>query len=122
MAIATIASILVFETPVFDWLTLPIAFLLEGFGGEGAAAKGFVVGVLDQFMPALVAADLDPQARFMRFLLAGLSVSQLIYLSEYGTILLRSPLPITLGDLLITFVLRTVVVTPVLLLGALLLT
>ena len=122
MAIATIASVLVFETPVFDWLALPIAWLLELFSFPEAslAGKGFLVGVLDQFMPALVASGVDSE--FTRFMLAGLSVAQLIYLSEYGMILLRSSLPISLSDLLITFALRTVVVTPVLLLGAAMLT
>ena len=122
MAIATIASVLVFETPIFDWLALPIAWLLELFSFPEAslAGKGFLVGVLDQFMPALVAGGLESE--FTRFMLAGLSVAQLIYLSEYGMILLRSSLPISLADLLVTFALRTVVVTPVLLLGAAVLT
>ena len=122
MAIATIASVLVFETPVFDWLAMPIAWLLEllAFPEAAVAGKGFLVGVLDQFMPALVAGGVESE--FTRFVLAGLSVAQLIYLSEYGMILLRSSLPISLGDLLITFALRTLLVTPVILVGAALLT
>lgn len=122
MAIATLASILVFRTPVFDWVSLPIVWVLElfSFPEAAVAGKGFLVGVLDQFMPALVASGVESE--FTRFVLAGLSVAQLVYLSEYGMILLRSPLPITLVDLLITFALRTLVVTPVLLVGAALLT
>ncbi len=122
MTIGTLASVLVFRTPVFEWLALPLVWVLELFSFPEAdvAAKGFIVGALDQFMPALVAADVD--SSFTRFVLAGLSVSQLVYLSEYGMILLRSALPITLPDLLLTFALRTVVVTPVLLAGAFLFT
>ncbi|HSG87961.1 MAG TPA: nucleoside recognition domain-containing protein [Pseudomonadales bacterium] len=117
MAIATLASIIVFRTPVFDVLAMPIGWALElgGFPEAHAAAKGFVVGLLDQFMPALVAQNLDSE--YARFVLGGLSVAQLIYFSEYGMLMLRSPLPITIGDLVITFVLRTLVVTPVIMLG-----
>jgi nucleoside recognition membrane protein YjiH len=122
MAVATLVSMLVFRTPIFDWLALPVVFLLDlfAFPEAGAAGKGFLVGALDQFMPALVAQGLESE--FARFVLAGLSVAQLVYLSEFGVILLRSSLPITLGDLFLTFVLRTLVVTPFLLLGAWLLT
>lgn len=121
MAIATTASVLVFHTPVFDVLARPVALglALLGFPEAAAAGKGFVVGALDQFMPALVAQGLESQVA--RFVLAGLSVSQLIYFSEYGMLMLRSPLPVTVLDLLLTFLLRTLVVAPVLVAGALLL-
>ncbi|MEQ8262382.1 nucleoside recognition domain-containing protein [Pseudohaliea sp.] len=118
MVVATSAAILVFHTPLFDIAARPLGHLLGAFGfpEAEAAAKGFVVGALDQFMPALVARGLDSE--FARFVLAGLSVTQLVYLSEFALLLLRSPLPITLGDLLITFLLRTIVVTPFILTGA----
>jgi nucleoside recognition membrane protein YjiH len=121
MAIATTASVLVFHTPVFDVLARPVALGLGivGFPEAEAAGKGFIVGALDQFMPALVAQGLESQVA--RFVLAGLSVSQLIYFSEYGMLMLRSPLPVTVLDLLLTFLLRTLVVAPVLVAGALLL-
>ncbi len=61
------------------------------------------------------------ESQVARFVLAGLSVSQLIYFSEYGMLMLRSPLPVTVLDLLLTFLLRTLVVAPVLVVGALLL-
>lgn len=118
MAIGTLASIIVFRTPIFDVLALPISWLLGlgGFPEAAAAGKGFLVGVLDQFMPALVAQGLESE--YARFVLAGLSVAQLIYFSEYGLLMLRSPLPITVVDLLLTFALRTVVVTPIILVAA----
>jgi nucleoside recognition membrane protein YjiH len=118
MATATVASILVFHTPVFDVLARPIGWGLGAFGFPEAAgaAKGFVVGLLDQFMPALVAAGLESE--FARFVLAGLSVTQLIYFSEVALLQLRSPLPVTVMDLIVTFFLRTVVVTPFIIAGA----
>mgnify|MGYP005843242443 CR=1 FL=1 len=118
MAFATVASIVVFHTALFDIAMWPLAQLLGalGFPEADAAAKGFAVGVLDQFMPALVASGIESE--FTRFVLAGLSVTQLVYFSEVAMLLLRSSLPITVGDLLITFLLRTVVVAPIVMLGA----
>lgn len=118
MAIATVASIVVFHTALFDTVMWPLAQLLGalGFPEADVAAKGFAVGLLDQFMPALVAQGIESE--FTRFVLAGLSVTQLVYFSEFAMLLLRSALPITIGDLVITFVLRTLVVTPIVVLGA----
>ncbi|MEM9758883.1 MAG: nucleoside recognition domain-containing protein, partial [Pseudomonadota bacterium] len=122
MTVATLASVLVFRTPVFDWLAAPLAWALQllAFPEAPLAAKGFVVGFLDQFMPAFVARGLD--AEFARFVVGGLSVAQLIYLSEYGLIVLRSRLPISFLDLVVTFAVRTLIVTPVLVAGAFLVT
>lgn len=118
MAIATAASILMFHTPLFEWLAYPIAMVLEWLQvpHAKAAAPGFLVGFLDQFIPALVAKPLDSE--FTRFILAGLSVCQLIYMAEVGVIILRSSLPISFLQLLVMFALRTVILFPVLLLFA----
>jgi nucleoside recognition membrane protein YjiH len=73
-------------------------------------------GFLDQYMPAIVAAGIDNE--FTSFVLAGLSVCQLIFMSELGVIILRSSLPLSLWELMQIFLLRTVIVLPVLILGA----
>ena len=46
-------------------------------------------------------------------MLACTSVNHLIYMSEVGVLLLRSPLPLKLGDLVAIFLLRTVITLPV---------
>ena len=118
MALATIAAVLVFHTPIFEWLGLPFIALLEvaGLPDAAAAAAALFSGFLDQFMPALAAANIENQAT--SFVLAGLAVCQLIYLSETGVIILRSSLPISLADLAAIFLLRTAIVLPVLIIGA----
>lgn len=118
MALATIAALLVFHTPIFSWLAYPFVPLLElaGLPDAGAAAPGLFSGFLDQFMPAIAAAGIDSAAT--SFVLAGLSVCQLIFMSEVGVIILRSSLPLTLRQLLGIFLLRTAIVTPVLIAGA----
>ncbi len=67
-------------------------------------------------MPAIVASGID--SNLTSFVLAGLSVCQLVFMSEFGVIVLRSSLPLTVADLLVIFLLRTVIVLPVLILGA----
>ena len=60
MALATLTAILVFHTPVFEYLAYPVYLVLEVSGLPEAkqAAPGFLIGFLDQFMPALVAQDI----------------------------------------------------------------
>jgi nucleoside recognition membrane protein YjiH len=118
LALATLAALIVFHTSAFEWLGWPFVPLLTalGFDPADAAAAALFSGFLDQFMPALAAAEID-DAR-TSFVLAGLAVCQLVFLSEVGVIILRSTLPLGLVDLLLVFLLRTAVVLPVLVVGA----
>jgi nucleoside recognition membrane protein YjiH len=118
MALATIATLLVFNTPIFEWLGYPFIALLEmaQLPDAAAAATALFSGFLDQYMPALAAAGVNSEVT--SFVLAGLSVCQLIYMSETGVIILRSSLPITITDLVVIFLLRTAIVLPVLIVGA----
>lgn len=118
LALATIAALLVFHTPIFSWLGNPFIPFLEfaRLPESATAAPALFSGFLDQYMPAIAAASIDSNAT--SFVLAGLSVSQLIFMSEVGVIILRSSLPISITDLLVIFLLRTTIVLPVLVLGA----
>jgi nucleoside recognition membrane protein YjiH len=81
-----------------------------------AASPALFAGFLDQYLPAIIAAGIDSEAT--SFVLAGLSVCQLIFMSEVGVIILRSSLPLSITDLFVIFILRTVIMLPVLILGA----
>ena len=113
MGLVVLVMILGRHTPVFGWLTLPLVPVLElmGMGNADVAAPGVLVGFLDQFLPAVMATDLDSE--LTRFVLAGLSVAQLIYMSEVGVLLLRSILPLKFTDLVLIFLQRTVILVPV---------
>lgn len=118
LAVATVATLLVFHTPVFEWLGYPFIVLLElaQLPDAATAATALFSGFLDQYMPALAAASVDSE--LTSFVLAGLAVAQLIYMSEPGVIILRSSLPINFPELIVIFLLRTAIVLPVLILGA----
>jgi nucleoside recognition membrane protein YjiH len=118
LALATLASLLTFHTPVFTWLGYPFISLMNlvGIPDAAAASPGLFSGFVDQYMPAIVAAGIGSEVT--SFVLAGLSVCQLIFMSEVGVIILRSSLPLSLWDLVVIFLLRTAIILPVLILGA----
>jgi len=88
--------------PVLTWFGLPDA---------AAAAPTFVVGFLDMFLPAAIGQGVDSE--LTRFVIAAVSLTQLIYLSEVGSLLLRSALKINILTLLMIFVLRTLLGFPI---------
>ena len=48
-----------------------------------------------------------------RFFIATMSVTQLIYMSEVGGLLLGSKIPVNFKDLLVIFLLRTLISFPI---------
>ncbi len=116
------ASLAVAEmTPFFDWLGAPFRYLLELLQVESAreAAPAMVIGFADMFLPALVAADIASDQT--RFIIAVIAVGQLIFMSEVGLLLLKSALPLNIIDLVMIFILRTLIILPIAVAGAVLL-
>ncbi len=113
LAIGTVALILAEETSLFDWLGAPFLPLLELMQVPEAAeaARTMVVGFADMFLPAILATDI--QSDMTRFIIAALSVTQLIYMSEVGALLLGSKLPVNLFEIIVIFLLRTLLTLPV---------
>lgn len=111
-----LANALLEHTLVFQWLSLPLVPAIRAMGLEAAAAPGFIIGFLDQFLVAVVASRLTDL--HTKFVLASLSVAQIIYLSNVGIMLMRSSLRVRLRDLVGIFVVRTVICTPLFLVAA----
>lgn len=114
MAFGTIALILATYTEVFVWLGKPFEPLLMVLGIPEAAeaAQTIVVGFADMFLPAILGAEMI-ESELTRFVIAAVSVTQLIYMSEVGGLLLGSKIPVNILDLLIIFILRTVIALPI---------
>ncbi|WP_257009685.1 YjiH family protein [Evansella halocellulosilytica] len=113
MAFGTIAVIIAEFTPVFTWLGTPFVPILEAMRvpEASAAAETLVVGFADMFLPAIFASGIESE--MTRFIIACVSVTQLIYLSEVGGVLLGSKIPINFKDLLIIFIERTLITLPI---------
>ncbi|OLN24217.1 hypothetical protein BTO30_02070 [Domibacillus antri] len=113
MALGTTALIIAETTPVFQWLGLPFIPLLEllqiPFARE--ASETIMIGFADMFLPAILGESIPSE--LTRFVIAALSVSQLIYMSEIGGLLLGTKIPVSFKDLLIIFLIRTLISLPI---------
>jgi nucleoside recognition membrane protein YjiH len=113
MAMGTIALIIAEYTPIFSYLGYPFIPLLEllQIPEAAAASETIVVGFADMFIPSILAASIESD--MTRFIIAAMSVTQLIYMSEVGALLLGSKIPVNLAELFVIFILRTLVTLPV---------
>ncbi|MGB1319364.1 MAG: YjiH family protein [Vibrio gallaecicus] len=113
MGMGTIALVTAEYTSVFSILGQPFIPFLEllGVPEAAAASETIVVGFADMFIPAILAASIDNE--MTRFVIAAMSVTQLIYMSEVGALLLGSKIPVNIVELFIIFILRTLITLPV---------
>ncbi|NFQ37029.1 YjiH family protein, partial [Clostridium sporogenes] len=113
MGMGTSALILAEYTPIFKWLGVPFIPILNLLKIPEAtlASQTIIVGFADMFLPSVIGGAII-QSEMTRFIIACLSVTQLIYISEVGGLLLGSKIPITLKDLFIIFLERTLVTLP----------
>ncbi|MGL6215450.1 YjiH family protein [Billgrantia desiderata] len=112
-AIGTVALILAEFTPLFTWLSYPMVPVLEllRIPEAQAAAPATLVGFADMFLPAVLATNIESE--LTRFVIACLSLTQLIYMSEIGALLLKSKIPLKLWELVAIFLLRTAITLPI---------
>ncbi|MFA0540716.1 YjiH family protein [Vibrio sp. 10N.222.52.B7] len=113
MGLGTMALVIAEYTSVFSILGQPFIPFLEllGVPEAVAASETIVVGFADMFIPAILAASIDNE--MTRFVIAAMSVTQLIYMSEVGALLLGSKIPVNILELFIIFILRTLITLPV---------
>ncbi|EAQ95756.1 hypothetical protein KT71_18611 [Congregibacter litoralis KT71] len=100
-------------TPIMQTLSAPLIPFLTwcGLPDAAAAAPTFMVGFLDMFLPAAIGQGVESE--LTRFVIAAVSLTQLIYLSEVGSLLLRSALRINIITLLGVFIMRTLIGFPI---------
>ncbi len=113
LGVGTIALILAEFTPLFKILGLPFypILLLLNVPEALAASQTLAAGFADMLLPSVLATNITSD--FTRFIIAAVSVSQLIYLSEVGSLLIGSKIPVSFKDLVFIFVERTVIALPV---------
>lgn len=113
LAIGTIALMISEYTPIFRILGLPflpILYLLQ-IPDAIAASQTLFAGFADMLIPSVMISGVESE--LTRFVIAAVSVSQLIYLSEVGALLIASKIPVTLKELFIIFIERTLITLPV---------
>ena len=80
-----------------------------------AAAPATLVGFTDMFIPALLSVGLTSVKT--KFVIGVLSLVQIIYLTEVGTIIIKSEIPLNFW-MLVIFLERTIVALPLIVLFA----
>ena len=118
MTIGTIGLVVAETTPLFSILGTPFVPLLEllGLPEAAAASETILVGFADMYVPSILAAPIDSD--ITRFVIAAVSVTQLIFMSETGAVILSSKIPLNLMELITIFLLRTLITLPVITLVA----
>lgn len=113
LAMGTVALIIANYTPIFTWIGKPFIPLYEllNIPNAAEASKTVIVGFADMFLPSVMASTIDSE--ITRFVVAATSVTQLIYMSEIGSIIMGSKIPVSLGNLFIIFIERTIVTLPI---------
>ncbi len=113
MAFGTIALVLAEFTPTFRILGAPfepILTLLQ-IPEAGEAAQTMIVGFADMLLPSILGSGIESE--LTRFFIATVSVTQLIYMSEVGGLILGTKLPLKIWDLFLIFLIRTLISIPI---------
>ena len=114
IAWGTMGTLLVNETPLMQWISYPMGAYMSLLGIEGAfeVAPASLVGFIDMFIPALITSPDLPVGT--RFIVAGLSLVQIIYLTEVGSIIVKAGVGLDFKRLFLIFLERTLLALPLL--------
>lgn len=114
MAFGTVALILAEYTSLFSIIGKPFEPYLNllNIPQAAEAAPLMVVGFTDMYLPIILAQGVITSQLTM-FVVATISIVQLVFLAEVGGLLLGSKIPVNFFDLVIIFILRTVIALPI---------
>jgi nucleoside recognition membrane protein YjiH len=113
MIIGTVGLVVVEYTPVFVYLSWPIVPLLELMQIPDAvtAAPAMLAGFAEMFLPAVMTKGVESE--LTRFVVISVSITQLIYMTEVGVLILKTRIPLGFMDLVSIFLLRTLITLPI---------
>ena len=113
LTVGTIGLILVNFTPIFDWIGYPFRLLLQLFQipEAAAAAPAMVTGFIDFFIPLPIALQISEP--LTRFVILCMSFVQIIYLTQVGALIMKSKVKVSLLQLLVIYLERTIVSLPI---------
>jgi nucleoside recognition membrane protein YjiH len=114
LTVGLAAVLLSAYTPTFEILGAPLIPVIELLGIPNAeqVAPATIVGITEMYVPIILVQDAAPMAKFF---IAVLAPSQLIFFSSVGPMIMDmfDDIPIRFRDLVALFVMRTVVLVPI---------
>lgn len=118
LVLGTIALIIAEFTPIFKMLGMVFVPLYKVLQIPEAveASQTVLVGFADMFLPSVIASSFEND--MTKFVVAATSVTQLIYMSEIGSIIMGSKIPVSLRNLFFIFLERTIVTLPIIAIAA----
>jgi len=113
MSIGTIATIIATYTPIFAIIGKPFVPYLEllQIPEAAQASETILIGFADMFLPSILIEGVGNDITL--FVIGALSISQLIYLSEVGGVILGSKIPVSIFKLFVIFLIRTIIALPI---------
>jgi nucleoside recognition membrane protein YjiH len=91
--------------------------LICGSSPEAAhASETIIIGFADMFLPSILIEGAN--SNITLFVIGALSITQLIYLSEVGGVILGSKIPVSIFKLFVIFLIRTIIALPIIALMA----
>lgn len=119
LSVATIALLVVTYTPVFQWLGAPVIPFLKLLGIPNAKeiAPSVIVGITELALPTLLITG-KGVAVSAAFFIVVLSSVQIIFFAESANAILESDIPLNILDLVIIFLIRTVIAMPLVAIAA----
>ncbi|MCQ1528847.1 YjiH family protein [Lutispora saccharofermentans] len=113
VSIATIALALTEYTSLFTWLGKPMIPLLKLFGLPNAAeiAPATIIGIVDLALPVMIIAGKSIAIKSV-FFITVLASLQIIFFTESANAMLESQIPVKVKDLVLTFIIRTLIAIP----------
>ncbi|MEG0856506.1 MAG: YjiH family protein [Terrisporobacter sp.] len=110
-----ILSLIVAEfTPFFNIVSIPVVYILQFLNIPNAieAAPAILVGFTDMFLPSIMVSG-EGISEITKFIVGTLSITQLVYLTETGAVILKSDIPIKFKELFLIFLTRTAIALPI---------
>lgn len=101
-------------TEVFQVLSTPLVPLLEllQLPEASKAAPVLLSGLVDTIMPSILGASIESE--LTRFVIAGVAVNQIVYLTEPAIVLVRAGIGLSFLDAMAIYVLRVLISLPIL--------
>ncbi len=115
LAAVGITGLIIAEyTPLFTWLGTPLVPLLNLLRIPDATrvASASLVGIAEMYLPVLVVAE-HGLSEAARYFVVTLALVQIIFFSETATVMLATGIPVSITDLIILFLERTLIAIPI---------